>query len=188
MTADDPSGQADSSTVAACALYDSTIDWEAVKLTEILARLNGVSTPVFGLSWDPPTSDIAVARRVIAHLEDRRVLFSNHDVEFIPHCTDSLTKIREFLTETIAAGGTAAEFVASLRAMRAACQQFQTYIDQHTAGVSYVGELPWANLFYEQLGRFRSTVGYNIAIISVAYGIDVESPLDKTLPAQDADD
>jgi hypothetical protein len=40
---------------------------------KILSRLTGFSVPVFGVSWSPPEAERAVARRVIASLEDRRV-------------------------------------------------------------------------------------------------------------------
>jgi hypothetical protein len=45
-----------------------------MKLVEITSRLTGISCPVFGVSWTPPEPERAIARRVIAFLENRRVL------------------------------------------------------------------------------------------------------------------
>lgn len=46
-----------------------------MKFQEIISRLAGFSTPIFGVQWNPSEPQRAVARRVIAFLEDRRVLF-----------------------------------------------------------------------------------------------------------------
>lgn len=37
-----------------------------VRFSEIAARVNGLSTPIFGVSWTPPPADVEVARRVVA--------------------------------------------------------------------------------------------------------------------------
>jgi len=55
----------------------------------ILRRLTGISCPIFGVSWQPPTSDVEVARGVIVLLEDRRVLYEPTEVEVADHCVAS---------------------------------------------------------------------------------------------------
>jgi hypothetical protein len=46
-----------------------------MKFTEIANRLTGISTPLLGVSWQPNYREVSAARRVIAFLEDRRVLY-----------------------------------------------------------------------------------------------------------------
>ncbi len=46
-----------------------------MRFSEIANRLTGFSTPIGGLSWQPATLDVEVARRVLIFLEDRKVLY-----------------------------------------------------------------------------------------------------------------
>ncbi len=158
--------------------------------SEILSRLNGVSTPIFGVSWNPPTSDVATARRVIAFLEDRRVLYSPQEAEVASHCIDSVGDIRRFLTDVIGAGGLADELVGPLRAMRAACRKFtgtlgvevdRAHLYRTDFGVPALHDF----VFNQALGELRGVFGLHVAQLSVRYGIDVEDALASIIPAPD---
>lgn len=48
-----------------------------MKFKEIIKRLTGISTPIFGISWNPENTSSDVAKRAISFLEDRRVLVQN---------------------------------------------------------------------------------------------------------------
>lgn len=95
-----------------------------MRFREVAARLNGISTPIFGVSWTPATPDVAVARSVLAFLEDRRVLYSPINFEENGHSISSVTQIRSFLTDVIGSGGISDEFAGTLRTMRGICRRF----------------------------------------------------------------
>lgn len=41
------------------------------------------------MSWNPLAAEVTVARRVIAFLGDRRVLFADESIEVLEHCVRS---------------------------------------------------------------------------------------------------
>jgi RHS repeat-associated protein len=64
-----------------------------MKFSEIANRLTGISTPLVGVSWQPTDLEVSAARRVIAFLEDRRVLYAPEEMEVASHCVDSVLEI-----------------------------------------------------------------------------------------------
>ena len=171
-----------------------TMERGPMKFSEIATRLNGLSTPIFGLSWQPPRSDVAAAREVITFLEDKRVLYAPYEVEIPEHVIDSILDIRRFMTQCLGPGGLADELVASLRTIRAACRKFMEHVsttDQRgrillapTAfGVGHMHDIE----FNQLLGEVRGVVGVEVARIAAAHGLDVEDQLASILPAQDTD-
>jgi len=93
-----------------------------VRFSEVASRLTGVSTPIFGVSWQPPQSDVDAVKRTLVFLEDRRVLYAPDEAEVPKHCVDSVLRMREFLTDQLASGGVPDDVAGSLRAMRAAAR------------------------------------------------------------------
>lgn len=97
-----------------------------MKFSEVASRLNGISTPFFGVSWTPATSDVEVVRGVILFMEGRRILYECHhtaDWPFksgIERMEKSVGEIRAFLTESLVKGGISAELAESLKIMRQA--------------------------------------------------------------------
>ena len=103
-----------------------------MKLQEVLLRLTGISTPIFGISWDPPEAESTTAKRIVAFLEDRRVLYVPSEMEVPAHCVDSVLRIRGFLTSELESSGLSSELAESLRAMRMACRKFLRTVDANS--------------------------------------------------------
>lgn len=165
------------------------------KYTEVASRLTGISTPIFGVSWEPPVSDVAVAHALLTFLEDRRVLYVPSEVEVRHHCIMSVLEIRRYLTDVLAAGGTADELGDHLRAMRTACRKFLTtvghddpmdelWFPEPRDGVP--GLQDWS--LNQALGELRGVFGVHIAQLAAKYGVDVEDGLASILPLSAEDE
>jgi len=105
-----------------------------MRFSEIANRLTGISTPLGGVSWQSSDLEVSAARRVIAFLEDRRVLYAPDELEVPSHCVSSVLEIRHFISGELGKLDTKSEFAASLRAMRAASRKFLERASEPMAG------------------------------------------------------
>lgn len=163
-----------------------------MRFKEVLSRITGISVPVFGIQWNPPKTKRAVAKRVLAFLEDRRVLYVPSEMEQPEHGVQSVLRIREFLTSEL---GQLVEdegqLSQSLRAMRAACRKFLDTVGPQDGpavrnGFHHGHHASWA--FNQALGEMRGVFGIYVAILAAAYGLNVEGGLASILPIADCDD
>src|ERR1700739_2120823 len=156
-----------------------------MKFSEIANRLTGISTPFGGASWQPAEMEIATARRVVAFLEDRRVLYEPGEMEVPSHCVHSVIEIRHCLSDELGKLDGGSELAASLRAMRAACRKFlERGAPDGRDGIHYAnsgGYHSWT--FGSALGELRGAVGVHVARIAAAFKLDVEDRLASILPA-----
>lgn len=158
-----------------------------MKFKEVLGRITGFSVPVFGVSWNPPQPEVASARRVLAYLEDRRVLYNPYHLEVAEQCVQSVLDIRRFLTEVIGSLAADSKLADHLRAMRAACRAF---LDATGPGGGRRRVLrpdwmsPFESSFFTALGELRAAIGLHVAAIAVMHGLDVEGDLASVLPAR----
>ena len=156
-----------------------------MKFDEIATRLTGISCPLFGVSWNPPEPERAIARRVVTFLENRRVLYSPYDFEVPDHCVHSVIEIRHYLTDELQKLDADKEIAKQLRGMRAACRKFLDDDPWHGS------PRRWASrpMMESTLGELRGVFGIYLAQLAAAYGIDVEDDLASILPmADDGDD
>jgi hypothetical protein len=151
-----------------------------MKFKEIANRISGLSVPVFGVQWTPKELEIEKARRIIAFLEDRRVLYSPDEVEVPEHCVRSILKIREFITTELGDLDADTELAKHLRAMRAASRKCLNDVSEDDGRIIQYSRhsghyASWQ--FYGDVGIMRGVFGVHIAQIAVAYGLDVEDEL-----------
>lgn len=159
-----------------------------MRFRDIANRITGFSIPAFGISWNPPEPEIDIAKRVLAFLEDRRVLYNPHYLEEVDHCVQSILDIRNFLTGQIGILDSESKLSAHLRGIRAACRKFLNDVQQgpHRARILrpyHPGALESA--FFTSLGELRSSVGMHVAAIALMYGLDIEGELESILPGLD---
>lgn len=158
-----------------------------MKFREVVSRLTGLSSPVFGVSWEPPEAHCAIARRVLAFLEDRRVLYSPSEAECPSHCVHSVVEIRHFLTQELGALPAKSELAQSLSAMRAACRKFMDSVQADEGRIIQYGAsqghyASW--VFISALGELRGVFGIHVAALAAGYGLDVERELAAIVPAK----
>jgi hypothetical protein len=158
---------------------------------EITNRVTGISTPLVGISWQPSETELSAARRVIAFLEDRRVLYAPDELEVPFHAVESVLEIRRFLTTEIGRLAGGSDFESSLRAMRAACRKFLDRVGEDGTAPTILFARAfghWASwTFYAAIGELRGTFGIHLAKIAVNFQLDVEDKLASIIPADDSE-
>lgn len=156
-----------------------------VRFKQILKRITGISTPIFGVSWKPPEAERGIAQDLATFLEDRRVLYNPMELECPHHCVESVLEIRRELTSLLRRVSSESTLKESLRGMRAACRKFLDATDgqhgRHGPIHMPFGRHDW--IFISALGELRGVVGVHLARIAAAYGLDLERELAAILPA-----
>ena len=151
----------------------------------IASRLTGISCPIFGVSWNPPEANISIAKRIVAFLEDKRVLYSPSEAEVPEHCVLSVIEIRQMLTQELSNPDVPKGIQENVRAMRAACRKFLNRVDGHEREIVPSANVPghfasW--VFMDALGQLRGTFGIHLAQLAAGYGLDVEDDLAQIIP------
>jgi len=164
-----------------------------VRFLELANRVTGFSTPIFGVSWNPPTLEVEIATRLLTYLEDRRVLYTPYSDESLRNVSESIIQIRERLTKDLEQLDRSSDLAKSLFDMRAACRNFLNKVQRIEAGRVVVsiyhrnaGE--GAAYFFAALGELRAVFGIHIAQIAVKYGIDIEESLASILPMDSSEE
>lgn len=132
-----------------------------IKFKKVARSLTGFSTPVFGVSWNPPADERETVRQFIVFLEDRRVLFNPYDIEMPEYVDRSIIEIRQHLTELLGTLDENSKACEHIRAMRAACRKFLDKTTKtHLTPRFFRGE----NMeFFSALGELRAIFGVHTA-------------------------
>lgn len=150
---------------------------------ELASKLTGFSTPVFGISWEPPNTEREIAKSVVNFLEDRRVLYNPTELELPQHCISSVLEIRQFLTEKMDSLDQNCELAKNLRTMRSACRKFLDHAQRLERSLPFSQSSYHAWVFYSSLGELRGIFGLCLSQMVLSFGLDVEKDLAAILPA-----
>jgi len=159
--------------------------YKPMKFTEIASRLTGVSCPVFGIQWNPPVPEVAIAEGVVTFLEGRRVLYNNYELEMPDHCVQSVTKMREFLNAEARRVSRDTWISKHLRAMEASCRRFMDVTQSQATNQRIIrpfdgGPATWE--FCSALGELRANLGFYLGVMAIVYGLSIDGELEKILP------
>lgn len=142
---------------------------------DIFRRISGFSTPVFGISWNPPEDERKTIRQLMLSLEDRRALYDPYPIEVTGYVIRSVLDMRGELLKTCQAIGEESKALPYLKGMLAACRKFL-----NTEGV--ISNRWPVQSFFIALGELRATSGLHIAHLCTIYGIDLEGEILSILP------
>jgi hypothetical protein len=147
---------------------------------EILAHCTGISSPIFGVQWNPPILEIQVARDLVTDLEDRRVLFSPVAMEGPSHCLASVNSMRQSLTNALKQLSESSLLAKQLLVMRKACHHFADVIG--APGFDNIDHVFQRSVLERELFALRKAVGKALSEIVVAHGLNVEDDLATIIP------
>jgi hypothetical protein len=150
---------------------------------QVAQRITGISTPVFGVSWNPPEDKRAIVRRLVAFLEDRRALYADFHMEYGPWVEKSVLEMRAEITNTLKTCPEDDHLTGPLRAMRAACRKFLDEMGPPDRGRRMF--YPREAMMWQALGELRGVFGLHLARLCAAFGIDVEPELVSIFPGTD---
>lgn len=144
-------------------------------------NITGISTPLFGISWDPPPDKREIAAGLVTFLEDKRVLYVPHDMEYEAWAESSVLQIHEELTRTLQQCPSDEDLGRPIKAMLAACRMFLDLMGPpHGRGRFFDDQNMWVTI-----GQLRGIFGVELAELSAAYGIEVEGELASIIPVED---
>lgn len=159
----------------------------AGKIGQWMTRLTGISTPLFGVSWQAPPAERGIATQLFARLEDRRVLYNPSDAEVPHHCVQSIIEIRRILTDALASLDSKSILAEHIRAMGSASRRFLDRIGTDYDAMRSNGHyLSWE--FLDALGQMRALFGVHLAMIAARYDLQVRGGLREILPPESLSD
>ena len=140
---------------------------------EQLAKITGISFPIFGISWKPPDLERKIAKNIIWFSEDRRVLYTDNAPKTALYCYISVNKIRDYLSEKGKDLNSKSELTKSIKGMREACREFQTtlekFYDEDKERNPY-SDIP-PDVFYRALQHMRNVFGAELGKLSLKYSV-----------------
>jgi hypothetical protein len=141
---------------------------------EIMSRITGVSTPIFGVSWTPPDLERNQIRSLLISLEDKRILGSLWEMpRYLKWAIDSVFNIRNEITDCLRNNSFHDETENILREMRKNCRFLLDATEKK--------DIKKLNTLDNDFEIFRISSANCVAKLCVIYGLDVEENLEWSI-------
>ena len=134
-------------------------------------KLNGISTPFGGVSWEKSTTGKDLFTRLFLYLESKRILVNPIEMEKKEWCIESVLEIKSSLVK-FTKGILLNEFdLQSLRAMTDSCNSFlNTVKPLNLPGIIFKNGDKWEDLSFDSaMKHFRNTFRNEIEKIENKY-------------------
>jgi uncharacterized protein DUF6650 len=159
-----------------------------IYFNDIVSRFTGISTAVFGISWNPPPDERKLAEEVITYIENKGLFYAPFEWEHPLDSYNSASAIRDELTEMMKRLRRKKELFQQLEIIRNSVREFQRSLrKQSLESIPSKTQMNNDQIkhFDGSLVDLRRHCGSQIAIIAVKYGLDVYAELDYWLKPPD---
>ena len=152
-------------------------------LQEFIERIDGLETPVGGISLNrrPPRREVILT--LITELADRRVLFHPDCLLSYPNSRSDLIgsteKMRENIKQALVKLAPELEARLYIKNLRDACHHFQTFVER-----TYISDetVYTDNFRREAIMKLRGTFGINLAALVRLYSVPIDENLTRIIP------
>ena len=152
-----------------------------MKLIDLLSKITGFSTPIFGIQWQPPHRERVIAERVLTFLEDKRVLYpQNINYNLVHMKSDypikSVLQIREYLTKEMQGIPRDCNLHKILNEMRKTCRLFLEKLEEQ--GIDKVEQEE------QSLIQLKLKMPNLLTNLCFTYGMEISPDLTKMFPEE----
>ena len=129
-------------------------------LKEFLQRINGFSTPIIGLSWNPGIDEEKAIYALLQKLANRRLLDNKHGLINKIGAIKSIEIMRNDITQTLIDISVESIIRQNIENIRGLLKAFQTYIE-HQVEVDEHGNIRMTQVFVDALDEVRKMINQN---------------------------
>lgn len=137
------------------------------EVRSMISKINGISTPIGGISWDRVQTDMEILHNLMVFLEDRRALYTDYDREEPRYVDRSIEMIRSEITRLLQMNPSP-KLSDHLEGLRKLCRDFY----------------PSKDHYFRDLARFRELFGNQLDIMVEGYGIEIKGDLSKIISSR----
>ncbi len=134
------------------------------KILKFLKRINGISLPVGGISWNPKEDEEKIIFNLFIDLSNRRIIKYNHGNLNKQASISSLSKIRDDISQAIKGLPTDSKVIPNLFNVRNLVSEFQTFLESE-ADFDSNGNIILTDDIIQALKQFRDLVNANFYFI-----------------------